>query len=163
MKQTNENGRSMIEMLGVLVIAGLITIGGMAGFRTAMNKMHANNIAEAVGEISMEAQTQNTCLELDDLDDFEKPKCIEFMKASTNGQVKVVFEEGDECDAIKQLTGTSFGRCRWEDAEGYSLFIPNRGYACKEEESDKTGCKTWVSGDYSEENPCFEYTLDSCL
>ena len=38
----NENGRSMIEMLGVLAIIGVLSVGGIMAFRVAMNK-HKNN------------------------------------------------------------------------------------------------------------------------
>ncbi len=42
--QTKQNGRSMIEMLGVLAIIGVLSIGGLAGYRMAMNKHRANTI-----------------------------------------------------------------------------------------------------------------------
>ena len=38
----NQTGRSMVEMLGVLAIVGVLSIGGIAGYSTAMNK-HKNN------------------------------------------------------------------------------------------------------------------------
>ena len=34
----NEHGRSMIEMLGVLAIVGVLSIGGVAGFNKAMKE-----------------------------------------------------------------------------------------------------------------------------
>ena len=37
-----EQGRSMVEMLGVLAIIGVLTVAGVAGFRYAMNKHYAN-------------------------------------------------------------------------------------------------------------------------
>lgn len=37
-------GRSMIEMLGVLAIIGVLSLGGLAGYRIAMNRHQANNI-----------------------------------------------------------------------------------------------------------------------
>ena len=46
-KQLN-NGRSMIEMLAVLVIMGILTLGGIAGYRYAMNKSTANAITKEV-------------------------------------------------------------------------------------------------------------------
>lgn len=39
---SNESGRSMVEMLGVLAIIGVLSIGGIAGYRYAMNKHKAN-------------------------------------------------------------------------------------------------------------------------
>ena len=41
-------GRSMIEMLGVLAIIGVLTIGGLMGYRYAMNKHKANLILNDV-------------------------------------------------------------------------------------------------------------------
>ena len=40
----NETGRSMVEMLGVLAIIGVLSIGGIQGYTYAMNKYRANNI-----------------------------------------------------------------------------------------------------------------------
>ena len=42
MKRTNESGRSMVEMLGVLAIIGVLSIGGIAGYSMAMNRYRAN-------------------------------------------------------------------------------------------------------------------------
>lgn len=44
MLKRNENGRSMVEMLGVLAIIGVLSIGGIAGYMIAMNRWKANNI-----------------------------------------------------------------------------------------------------------------------
>ena len=42
----NESGRSMVEMLGVLAIIGVLSVGGIAGYTMAMNKYRANEIAK---------------------------------------------------------------------------------------------------------------------
>ena len=44
MKRKNENGRSMVEMLGVLAVMGLLSIMAFAGFKIALNKHYANEI-----------------------------------------------------------------------------------------------------------------------
>ena len=41
MKQ-NQFGRSMIEMLGVLAIIGVLSVGGIAGYSKAMTKYKVN-------------------------------------------------------------------------------------------------------------------------
>ena len=38
----NQNGRSMIEMLGVLAIIGVLSVGGIAGYSKAMTKYRIN-------------------------------------------------------------------------------------------------------------------------
>ncbi len=51
----SESGRSMVEMLGVLAIVGLLSIGGIIGFRSAMSTHEAN-------ELIYEAQMHTTLL-----------------------------------------------------------------------------------------------------
>ena len=47
-----QNGRSMVEMLGVLAIVGVLSIGGIAGFNLAMNRIRAYSIMSATAEIA---------------------------------------------------------------------------------------------------------------
>ncbi len=44
----NENGRSMIEMLGVLAIIGVLSVGGIAGYSKAMQKYRINKAIEQI-------------------------------------------------------------------------------------------------------------------
>lgn len=44
----NEKGRSMIEMLGVLAIIGVLSVGGIAGYSKAMAKFKANKTIDLV-------------------------------------------------------------------------------------------------------------------
>ena len=52
MTNTNESGRSMVEMLGVLAIIGVLSVMGIAGYTQAMKRYRAN---ETAAEISMGA------------------------------------------------------------------------------------------------------------
>ncbi len=52
---TNENGRSMVEMLGVLAIIGVLSVGGIAGYTMAMNKYKANEIAASAAQCGVMA------------------------------------------------------------------------------------------------------------
>ena len=45
-------GRSMIEMLGVLAIIGVLSVGGIAGYSKAMEKWRVNKTVELVEEIT---------------------------------------------------------------------------------------------------------------
>ena len=45
---SNENGRSMIEMLGVLAIIGVLSVGGIAGYSKAMMKYKINKTIEQI-------------------------------------------------------------------------------------------------------------------
>ncbi len=44
----NESGRSMIEMLGVLAIIGVLSVGGIAGYSKAMMKYKINKTIEQI-------------------------------------------------------------------------------------------------------------------
>ena len=57
MLKTNENGRSMIEMLGVLAIIGVLSVGGIAGYSKAMNKFKTNKVADNVSMIVANIKT----------------------------------------------------------------------------------------------------------
>lgn len=69
MIKTNESGRSMIEMLGVLAIIGVLSVGGIAGYSKAMNKFKTNKVADNVSMLVANIKTlyaqQNSYAELD--------------------------------------------------------------------------------------------------
>lgn len=50
--QNCEVGRSMIEMLGVLAVIGVLSVGGLAGFNKAMHQQKINASLEQIGMIS---------------------------------------------------------------------------------------------------------------
>ena len=52
-----EQGRSMIEMLGVLAIIGVLSVGGINGFSKAMDAYKVNNIVEQIGTIIANAKS----------------------------------------------------------------------------------------------------------
>ena len=60
MKDTNESGRSMVEMLGVLAIIGVLSIGGIAGYTQAMRRYRANEILNAISMLAVTAKTRTS-------------------------------------------------------------------------------------------------------
>lgn len=52
-----EQGRSMIEMLGVLAIIGVLSVGGINGFSKAMDAHKINTIVEQIGTIIANAKS----------------------------------------------------------------------------------------------------------
>ena len=52
----SQSGRSMVEMLGVLAVIGVISIGGIAGYRMAMNRYQANQIANEINLMRTDAK-----------------------------------------------------------------------------------------------------------
>ena len=56
-KIKNQNGRSMIEMLGVLAIIGVLSVGGIAGYSKAMTKYRINKTIEQITLIAGNVRT----------------------------------------------------------------------------------------------------------
>ena len=48
MKKANESGRSMVEMLGVLAIIGVLSVGGVAGYHYAMDTLKTQVLPKVV-------------------------------------------------------------------------------------------------------------------
>ena len=65
----NEIGRSMLEMLGVLAVVGVLSVGGIMGYKFAMDKYQAN---QTVNDINLRAldiliqQSENKPISLDE-------------------------------------------------------------------------------------------------
>ena len=64
MKRTikSESGRSMVEMLGVLAIIGVLSIGGIAGYTMAMNRFRANEAIDIANKYAALVFAQNQTL-----------------------------------------------------------------------------------------------------
>ena len=52
MKKNNQSGRSMIEMLGVLAIIGVLSVGGIAGYSKAMMKFKINKTIDQISQMA---------------------------------------------------------------------------------------------------------------
>ena len=56
----NENGRSMVEMLGVLAIIGVLSVGAISGYSTEMLKRNSQTSINDVYNNSIEIYRHNT-------------------------------------------------------------------------------------------------------
>ena len=94
-EKQGEAGRSMVEMLGVLAIIGVLSVGGIAGYSKAMEKWKTNKI---IGEYSYLMQGI-----IEHLSDFEKLK-------------------GDDIryDLLPTLTAMNVIPASWTKAEDYA-------------------------------------------
>ena len=54
----SQTGRSMVEMLDVLAIIGVLSVGGIAGYRIAMEKYKINEVINAYNLLLVEALPQ---------------------------------------------------------------------------------------------------------
>ncbi|MBR3501600.1 MAG: prepilin-type N-terminal cleavage/methylation domain-containing protein, partial [Alphaproteobacteria bacterium] len=57
MTKNAQSGRSMIEMLGVLAIIGVLSVGGIAGYSKAMTKYRINKTIEQITLIAGNVRT----------------------------------------------------------------------------------------------------------
>ena len=69
-RSSPEQGRSMVEMLGVLAIVGVLSIGGIAGYRFALNRYRANEIFDGITKRMIVAKTQNASGQRVNLSEF---------------------------------------------------------------------------------------------
>ena len=116
-----EYGRSMIEMLGVLAIIGVLSIGGLAGYTMAMNRHRANTVLDYGQRALVTAQTAGDGIEFNDTlcnaDTVLKGEAFPAALKSTTDKgctvtktngittVKVIFATQPAADAFAQRVG----------------------------------------------------------
>ena len=49
----SESGRSMVEMLGVLAIIGVLSVGGIAGYSLSMRRHRANGVVDLASKYAL--------------------------------------------------------------------------------------------------------------
>ena len=49
----SQSGRSMVEMLGVLAIIGVLSVGGIAGYSLAMRRHRANGVVDLISKYAL--------------------------------------------------------------------------------------------------------------
>ena len=124
-KLNQESGRSMVEMLGVLAIIGVLSIGGIAGYTMAMNRYRANEVLNVAAQLAVLSQTANqgrggVDMGLDDLSltAANVPGLTDSatMTATTNGDTTTVtisaLSSDDVGSAIESIAGGSTGKCK---------------------------------------------------
>ena len=52
-KTTSDTGRSMVEMLGVLAVIGVLSVGGIAGYKMAMEKYRSNQVVDMANKYAV--------------------------------------------------------------------------------------------------------------
>ncbi len=121
-----ESGRSMVEMLGVLAIIGVLSVGGIAGYTMAMNRHKANNIINAANMLSTMAVSDQAMKAWDagtttkNYGDFglgNLPTGVDGLKSDKNGVVTV---DGLSDEGIRKVMDTYAG---WNSTG--NTFTPN--------------------------------------
>ena len=112
MKQTNETGRSMVEMLGVLAVIGVLSVMGIAGYTQAMKSHKANEITNAVSKLYMMGISQNAGKGDKNLayaDIFGALSTLPNVSAlsynGTDKNISVTITDEDICNKVKNMLG----------------------------------------------------------
>ena len=147
----NESGRSMVEMLGVLAIIGVLSIGGIAGYMLSMNRFRANDLIDKASKFatlaystkqSMEAQGNsftasnftwekakigtlgtNEAIALASSDTFTDKKNTEGKVIGADVSVTITFPSEAVCDTAVSITGTTSTCTSAGEGKGYSLTL----------------------------------------
>ena len=104
-----QQGRSMIEMLGVLAIIGVLSIGGLAGYTMAMNRHRANTVLDFAAKSGVIAQTQG--------DGSTKIDTTDCKNASLMGQ-EVSISQIDKIEAEREANGVTKVTVTFKSSDG---------------------------------------------
>ena len=138
MRET-ETGRSMVEMLGVLAIMGVLSIGGIAGYTYAMNKLRANNTVTYVNMLAI-AGSQQATLGRDELTLGDFPA-----QTADGYDADIGFVDGRDGYFTIDISGVPGTVCRhiWNMREGWRVINDMGVYDVADTE-----------------NPCTDETVD---
>ncbi|MBE6446533.1 MAG: hypothetical protein E7021_03935 [Alphaproteobacteria bacterium] len=120
----SQKGRSMVEMLGVLAIVGVLSVGGVYGYGVAMKKHKAN---ELLHQASMLAATVSAQIETDkplNVQDFGNSKYGTFgTPEKVNDEqfeMKITDMDSAVCEQMAKMAG---GMVRKAECEGTTLTL----------------------------------------
>ena len=109
MTKTNsksQKGRSMVEMLGVLAIIGVLSVGGVYGYGVAMKKHKANQLLHEASMLATTISAQAMT------NDGKLPETITNFGSASNGTFETtVGESADKTQFILTISGLDDGVC----------------------------------------------------
>ncbi|MDD3669330.1 MAG: hypothetical protein PHX68_03540, partial [Alphaproteobacteria bacterium] len=109
-RRLNELGRTMVEMLGTLAIAGILIVGGLTGYRHAVSKHEANKIANAGRTLAFlcSAQRQgdagSTCANILVETGLSDAFSVHFVSDATKFQLRAANLSKEVCAQLSQST-----------------------------------------------------------
>ncbi len=134
----NETGRSMIEMLGVLAIIGVLSVGGIAGYSKAMTKYRINKAIEQITLIAGNVRSF-----------FAPQRNYSGLSNTVIKKAKLVPDEMWDGNSIKSVWGNSVVVSRADKASShdYQAFMIDYGIPNDEEICIEILSQSWtVSG-----------------
>ena len=156
-----EQGRSMVEMLGTLAIIGVLSVGGIAGYTYGMNRYYTNEILAGASARAVIVASQIASGQEISLSEFDK------MKDTAGGSFDGTVKKFDDGLGIK-VSGVKKSVCEnlIKDIEETDIGIETEAggeVTCGDENSFYiTFASMGVGGDESAGQTC-ELTAEDCL
>lgn len=122
--QTEETGRSMVEMLGVLAIIGVLSIGGIAGYTIAMNRYRANEIIDTASKVAIIAMSKpdckdSVCAYMNEATTRVNVAGVVSMQGFGNGEVGIAGSASPSLrNALKSIGGNKIVRETYDEESG---------------------------------------------
>ena len=173
LRKTNETGRSMVEMLGVLAIVGVLSVGGVYGYGVAMKKHKANELLHQASMLATTVSAQIDSLGGDlpeTITDFGSNKYGNFSTTVTQTEDKKKFVltienvDSSVCDQLKEGGMVRGVECNPEAKTAKITYYKNLATDPAEGEKSPTG-EAIVSGlaTYCETHSCSECDGRPCV
>lgn len=108
MKNMNESGRSMVEMLGVLAIIGVLSVGGIAGYSKAMSKYKVNKTIDQV--TMLVANIRTTYASQNNYEGFDTDKAIDYGIISNDMYKTTTTGSGEAAVTANDVTNPYAGK-----------------------------------------------------
>lgn len=132
-----ESGRSMIEMLGVLAIMGVITVGAIGMIATAMRTQKLTAVNDEV--VQMVTMVRNIHAEYDDFSNMDGSTIFSVIGMSDKnpygGAYSLSVDPANARQFIVSINGLGQSECKslvakaWSDSVGYRLSDGKEGGA----------------------------------
>ena len=119
-----ESGRSMVEMLGVLAIIGVLSVGGIAGYTTAMRSHRANEIVNATSMLYMMGISSNggEGNQTMSYDISGLPSEVTSLVYNPNSTITLQIKGKNLCGVVKNKLGDKIaGDCKNDSLESFLL------------------------------------------
>ena len=188
MNTNNETGRSMVEMLGVLAIVGVLSVGGIAGYTSAMRSYRANEIVNATSMLYMLGIAQNAgagdaqMVYSTHFGANAVPSGADEITYNANKTITLAITDADICNQVKvKLGDKADGTCATSGTStltvtlGDASEVSEENYDCHDpngKENDIICVPSQYSALYYQQNKCvskqwtyfnmFFYTDDKC-
>ena len=168
---TNETGRSMVEMLGVLAIVGVLSAGGVYGYGVAMKKHKANELLHQASMLAttISAQIQSKGELPQSIEDFGNGKYGTFTEPTKVNdeqfEMKITGMDEAVCEQVAKMSG---GMVRQAVCNGTTLTLTYNNNLSSEAvpaefDGDQTACESDSSRKYCEaRGECIKST-EKCL